>query len=93
MDFEFDMKYIKEVPTATQLAFYSLDNHDVFFGGAAAGGKLVSIFEPILTTNGWRTIETLRVGDSVFSETGEPITVLAKSAVESERTFDIEFDG
>jgi len=39
MDFDFDMKYIKEVPTATQLAFYSLDILDVLFGGGVAGGK------------------------------------------------------
>jgi predicted phage terminase large subunit-like protein len=39
MELDLDMKYIKEVPTPTQLAFFSLDKLDVLFGGGASGGK------------------------------------------------------
>jgi predicted phage terminase large subunit-like protein len=39
VELDFDMKYIKEIPEPTQLAFYSLDCEEAFFGGAAGGGK------------------------------------------------------
>lgn len=39
LDISFDMTYIKEYPTPRQLAFYSLDCYEAFYGGGAGGGK------------------------------------------------------
>lgn len=48
---------------------------------------------PIPTPNGWSTIADLRIGDQVFSETGDPITVIAKSPVfETGERYRVTFD-
>lgn len=48
---------------------------------------MVEISTTVLTTTGWTTIGELQVGDFVYDENGEPTEVLAKSAIEQERTF------
>jgi predicted phage terminase large subunit-like protein len=45
----------------------------------------LDINEKILTTEGWKTIETLRVGDFVYGPDGLPIEVLGKSEVFNDR--------
>jgi hypothetical protein len=47
------------------------------YGGAAGGGKALALDTPILTTNGWRTMGELSVGDTVFSEDGSPTRIVA----------------
>lgn len=43
-------------------------------------GKLCAHDTPVLTTNGWKTHGTLRPGDFVFNERGQPVRVIALSA-------------
>ena len=102
------MKYFEELriggkvyykPQPKQQAFHNAINNrdengfrDFLYGGAARGGKAQYIKYPILTTDGWKTIETVNVGDYVFSNTGIPVMVVDKSEVDYEPTaFEIEF--
>ena len=43
-----------------------------------SAGKGASADTPLLTTEGWRTYGTVRVGDRVFNEDGRPVAVVAK---------------
>jgi len=67
---------------------------EVLYGGAVGGGKALDVHTPILTTCGWKTMETLVVGDRVFDELGLPCNVVAKSKVDKKSaTYEVEFDG
>jgi len=67
---------------------------EVLYGGAAGSGKLAKISTPVLTANrGWQTMGSLVVGDYVFDKDGNQTRVVAKSDIEYERTFEVEFDG
>ena len=65
---------------------------EVLYGGSLFSGKLLSVDTPLLTTEGWKTMATVCVGDYVFNEKGEPTQVVAKSDVSYERTFKMWFD-
>ncbi len=47
---------------------------------------------PILTTNGWKTMGELRVGDHVFSEDGRPTRVTYLSPIVARKTYRLKFD-
>jgi predicted phage terminase large subunit-like protein len=65
---------------------------EVMYGGSAGGGKALALTTPILTTNGWKTMGDLAVGDKVFDEVGTPTTIVAKSEVMRNRdTYDVVF--
>jgi predicted phage terminase large subunit-like protein len=77
--------YIPHVPHPTQQVYLSLNHErEVFFGGAAGGGKLCHTETPMLTTAGWKTMGTVEAGDYVFDHEGQPTEVLAVSATETE---------
>lgn len=65
---------------------------EILYGGAVGGGKSLALDTPIITTKGWKTMGTLSVGDQVFDEKGVPCNVVAKSEIELENTYEIEFD-
>lgn len=44
-------------------------------------GKALALDTPIMTTEGFKTLADVRVGDFVFSELGKPVEVLKKSEV------------
>ena len=69
-------------PTPKQQEFHDATEFDVLYGGAAGGGKLLSVDTPIPTPSGWTVMGLLQVGDQVFDETGAPTTVTFVSAVE-----------
>lgn len=54
--------------------------------------KDLALDTPILTTEGWKTMESVRVGDKVFSEEGTPIPVVWKSEVFHKPSFKVLFD-
>lgn len=81
--------YSPHKPFLRQKVFLRTQALEALYGGRASGGKLTALSEPILTLNGWTTIGDLKVGDFVFDENGEPTQVLAKSAIEYERTYEI----
>lgn len=45
------------------------------YGGAAFGGKMLRVDEPIPTPSGWTTMGELRSGDFVFGRDGQPVRV------------------
>lgn len=58
---------------------------ELLYGGAAGGGKLLNIFEKVLTTGGFKTVNDLNIGDTVFDENGKQCFVVAKSGIEYNR--------
>jgi hypothetical protein len=58
------------------------DATEIFYGGAAGGGKLLPLDTPIPTPRGWETMGNLAVGSTILAETGEPCRV--------SRLFDID---
>lgn len=56
-------------------------------------GKLLPANTPILTTQGWKKHGDLKVGDFVFSDTGNPVRVLANSGVYKWPVCKIEMQG
>lgn len=56
-------------------------------------GKALALNTPILTTDGWKTIGTVNIGDCVFSEKGLPTKVINKSEVFTDhKCYDVYFD-
>lgn len=51
-----------------------------FFSGRG-GGKALALNTPIMTSEGWKTIETVKIGDVVFDENGLPTNVVDKSDI------------
>src|SRR5207249_5398571 len=54
---------------------------ELFYGGAAGGGKALSIDTPIATPYGWTTMGKIAMGDIVFDDQGQLCTVIATSDV------------
>jgi hypothetical protein len=49
-------------------------------------GKALAIDTPILTSNGWKTMETIQIGDFVFGPDGNTTEVIAVSEIMTDRT-------
>lgn len=55
-------------------------------------GKMLELSTPMLTTDGWKTMGTLQVGDYVFAPDGSPTKVKAKSEINyDEQAYELEF--
>lgn len=70
-----------------QIAYWAATSgqfREIFFGGAAGGGKLLALSEDVATPSGWAKVGEIAPGDEVFDENGAPTTVLAVSAIEQE---------
>jgi hypothetical protein len=74
-----------------QLEALTTPANEVLYGGAVGGGKALALDTPMLTTTGWKTMETLEVGDQVFDENGKPCNVLAKSDIVYDNTYKVSF--
>jgi hypothetical protein len=62
------------------------------YGGAAGGGKRLSVDTPIATPRGWTTMGDLRAGDQIFDEAGHDCNVVhAFPAEMSQAAFAVEF--
>lgn len=68
--------HLKMLDTIT----YRKRNHlvNLCFRGS---GKALALDTPILTTEGWKTIQTLNIGDYVYGIDGKPTKVIVKSNV------------
>ena len=75
-----------------QLTALTTPANEILYGGAVGGGKALDVKTPIITTEGWKTIETLKVGDKVFDERGIPCNVVAKSDIVYDNTYRVTFD-
>jgi phage terminase large subunit-like protein len=87
-------KYIPFEPTPKQAAFLLMNNSkEILYGGAAGGGKALTLTTPILTLNGWMTMETLSIGTKVFDEEGSICNVIAKSDIQyNHKVYRVHFD-
>jgi len=75
-------RYIPHTPHPKQQAFLLMTHvPEVLFGGAAGGGKALSLSTPVPTLHGWTTIGAIMPGDVVFDEAGRPTRVVAVSEV------------
>jgi hypothetical protein len=86
--------YALQTATDRQQLFLDLkEAREVFYGGAAGGGKLLPLDTPIPTPTGWAEMGALREGDWVFDERGVPCQVLEAYAVEApETSYRLTFD-
>lgn len=85
--------YIAQEPTERQLAFLELECRDALYGGAAAGGKMLRLDEPVPTPTGWATIGSLAVGDWILDENGIPCRVTGLSNIDpSPECYRLTFD-
>lgn len=69
------------VANENQAAFISSRARFVAFISGRGGGKALDLDTEILTTAGWKTLGTVRVGDYVYGSDGWPKQVLWKSEV------------
>jgi hypothetical protein len=53
----------------------------LLYGGAAAGGKALSIDTPIPTVAGWTSMGEVQIGDELFDEEGNPCRVVAATPI------------
>ncbi len=64
-----------------QTLAYESEADIVYYGGAAGGGKLLRLDEPLPTPSGWTTMGAVRVGDALFDEVGRVCRVTGVSKV------------
>lgn len=75
-----------------QLLALTSPANEILYGGAVGGGKALHVDTPLLTTEGWKTMGTVEIGDKVFDERGVPCNVVAKSEVDTESpTYRVQF--
>lgn len=67
-------------PGAQSLAYHSLAD-ELYYGGAAGGGKALELDTKIPTLGGWSTMGEIQIGDAVYDDLGSPCRVIAKSPV------------
>lgn len=76
-----------------QQDFLSTDADIAIFGGARGGGKAIYVETPIPTPSGWSKMGDLKVGDQVFSESGNPTEIIWTSEIMNNRScYEVEFD-
>jgi len=70
------------------------NNRFVICKMARQSGKALDIKTPILTTEGWKTFETLMVGDYVYGDDGKPtkITFITET-MDNHECYDVSFSG
>lgn len=76
-----------------QEAFLKSSADVALFGGAAGGGKMLSLDTLIPTPSGWTVMGKLKAGDLVFDDRGEPTNVVLAYPVEDmPESYELEFD-
>lgn len=83
------MKWVPNVGPQTDAYFCKADV--LLYGGEPGGGKLLKLDTLIPTPFGWTTMGEVAVGDLVIDESGNPCSVVAKSAVTMEQTYRLTF--
>ena len=83
------LRYNPFPPSPKQFAFLAWTGREALFGGGGGGGKMVALDTLIGTPDGWSTMGAVQVGDRVFDHDGKPTTVVWKSEVLTERTFEV----
>ncbi len=88
-----DAEVIFQPNPGPQTDFFSSNEQELLFGGAAGGGKQVLLETIIPTVAGNTTMGEIKVGDQVFSDTGEIRNVIWKSEIDyNPDAYEVEFD-
>ena len=87
-------KQFKFIPwPGPQTEAYVSKADELFYGGAAGGGKRLDIDTEIPTISGWTMMGEIKPGDMVFSVDGSPTRVTAVSEIAlAPRSFEVVFD-
>lgn len=85
-------EYAVHVPHPAQQVALALPAKEMLFGGAAGGGKLFSLTNYLLTTEGWKLGSEIEVGDYVYAQDGSPTRVLAQSEIVNHGTYRVTMD-
>lgn len=64
----------------------------LLFGGQSGGGKRLDLDTPLATSRGWTTVREVKVGDTLFDETGHPTQVTYISPIEIGDSYRLTFD-
>lgn len=76
-----------------QFWWWRIKDQFVISAGSRSVGKALDIETPIYTTNGWKTMGTLKVGDFVFDEQGLPTRVNQVHEIQYNRPcYEVKFD-
>ena len=67
-----------------QFRFLADPATEILYGGAAGGGKMLRLDEPIPIPSGWTTMGEIRVGDVVFGADGAQTKVIGISEINRE---------
>ena len=85
--------WVPEPLNKPQTQAYHCEADELFMGGAAGGGKALSLDTKIATPGGFTTMFRIKVGDPIFDEYGRIYRVTAKSEVMLNRLcYRITFD-
>lgn len=86
--------YVPHAPHPPQMAFLWFMGQEAFYGGAAGGGKALALDTPVPQPGGnWTTMNTLRPGDWVLDEHGQPTAVLAATeAMQNRDSYALQFE-
>jgi hypothetical protein len=95
-EFKLSTQYIegaKPICGTTDILFYYDAPNPKDSGFVVGDWKGLYVNTPIFTTDGWKTMETIQVGDTVFDKNGEQCKVLHTSTVHNDRKcYKIIFD-
>ena len=75
----YDWKECQEISRTTWVDGREYSN--LVLESGRGSGKALALDTPILTTTGWKTIETVKEGDYVFSPSGLPVKVIKESNI------------
>ncbi len=79
-------------PEPRQAEFLAATEDEVLFGGAAGGGKLLSVDSPVLTPMCWRRIGDLKVGSKVCATDGTITEVIGVYPQGEQDLYWVEFE-
>jgi predicted phage terminase large subunit-like protein len=84
--------YCPEEPSLTQKVFLRTYSLEGLFGGAAGGGKMLTLYSEIPTPSGFVKMGDIKPGDFIFGRDGKPHVVLAESDIEIVDGYKLTFD-
>lgn len=86
------LRYTPFDPSPKQGYFLATTCRELFFGGAAGGGKLLETSTPVATPRGFVPIGDLHPGDFVLGADGKTHTVIGESDVVTAPAWKLTFD-
>lgn len=94
-EFKLSTQYIdgaKPICGTADILFYYDAPNPKNSGYVIGDWKGLDIKTPILTTNGWKTMGTVKIGDTVYDINGKPTKVLHASEIHHRKCYKITFD-